>query len=515
MDFKLYKISKRDVCVFLITIVIGLLAHGFIFFNKISFLDDLSSLYGFSAKILFSMGRFTIAFLKIINDKLFNPFSTPIINGTGSMILIAFSNILIAKIFDIKRITNLLFLSSIIILSTGYICLQAYSYTAAYYSFAIFLSILSTYLFLYYRFRNKIYKIFIIALIQMLVISIYQSYFLFGILIFIIYQVCDLLNDKFELKITFEYFCSVLLSLLLYIFVNKLVIFSFSFLNQAMPTIDSAIAISNYQGISQFLNLKFCSELSFNALFSKLFIPDTILFGNNYYIYILIYLLILILYVYLLVKGYLSIKSFVLVIIYTFLLVAISNALYILNGVGTSLYSLPMFPKCLLFLYPVILLEKYSLRINLPICVLLFYYLTYNTVLANNIYLNKYLTLENEKRWCNTLVTRIQSTPGYLDEYDIYIYGEKIGSNIMKYDNHYVDNRMFFKSLHPYDTSSINQYNFESFLEYYSGFNAWLFHKNDKSFDTDFVENMPSYPDDGSIKVHDNKIIIKFSNFIN
>ena len=85
----------------------------------------------------------------------------------------------------------------------------------------------------------------------------------------------------------------------------------------------------------------------------------------------------------------------------------------------------------------------------------------------------------------------------------------------MKYDNHYVDNRRFFKSLPPYDTSSINQYNFESFLEYYSGFKAWTFHINDKSFDTGFVENMPSYPDDGSIKVHDNKIIIKFSNFIN
>ncbi|MBR4314993.1 MAG: glucosyltransferase domain-containing protein [Lachnospiraceae bacterium] len=503
MDFKLYKINKRDVYIFLFTIVIGLFAHGFIVFNKISFLDDLSSLYGFSAKHLFSLGRFTIALLKIINDKLFNSFSSPIINGIISLIFIAFSNILIARIFDIKKNTNLILLSSVMILSTGYICLQAYSYTAVYYSFAIFLSILSTYLFLNYRFKNKIHKIFIIALLQMLVISIYQSYFLFGILIFIIYQICDLLNDKFELKITFEYFRSVLLSLLLYFSVNKLVIFSFSFLNQAIPTIDSAIAISNYQGISQFLNLKFWSVLSFNALFLKLFIPDTILFGNNYYIYILIYLL---------AKGYLSIKSFVLVVIYTFLLVAISNALYILNGVGTSLYALPMFPKCLLFLYPVILLEKYSLKINLPICVLLFYYLTYNTVLANNIYLNKYLTLENEKRWCNTLVTRIQSTPGYSDEYDIYIYGEKIGPNIIKHDNHYVDNRRFFKSISPYDTSSINQYNFESFLEYYSGFKAWTFHINDKSFNTDIVIDMPCYPNDGSIRVIDKRIIVKFSN---
>jgi hypothetical protein len=400
-------------------------------------------------------------------------------------------------------------------LSTGYICLQAYLFTAIYYTFAILTSTLSTYLFLKYSFKNKILKIVFIALLQMVVISIYQSYFLFGILIFIIYQICDLLNDKFELKITFEYFCSVLLSLLLYFFVNKLVIFSLSFLNQAIPTIDSAIAISNYQGISQFLNLKFRSVLSFNTLFSKLFIPDTILFGNNYYIYILIYLLILVLYVYLLVKGYLRIKSFVLVVIYTFLLVAISNALYILNGVGTSLYALPMFPKCLLFLYPVVLIEKFRFKINIPIYALLLYYLTYNIILANNIYINKYFNLENEKRWCNTLVTRIQSTPGYSDEYDIYIYGEKIGPNIIKHDNHYVDNRRFFKSLSPYDSSSINQYNFESFLEYYSGFNAWSFHKNDKSFDADFVKNMPSYPDDGSIKVHDNKIIIKFSNFIN
>ena len=56
---------------------------------------------------------------------------------------------------------------------------------------------------------------------------------------------------------------------------------------------------------------------------------------------------------------------------------------------------------------------------------------------------------------------------------------------------------------------------FESFLEYYCGFKAWSFHKNDSSFDTGFIENMPSYPRDGSIKVLDNKIIIKFSDFAN
>ena len=515
MESILSKIKKRDIYVFVFTLIIGLFAHSFMIFNKISFFDDLSSIYGFSAKHLFSLGRFSIAFLKIISDKLFGSFSSPIINGIISIFFICLSNIVIARLFDIKKIISIALLSSIIILSTGYICLQAYLFTAVYYTLAIFLSLLSTYLFIKQDSNSVVKNIFFTAIIQMIVISIYQSYFLFGVILFIIYQICDLLNNKFDYKRNIEFFSSIVLSFALYYFINKLVIFLLNFLNESITNVDSAISISNYQGINLFLNNSLLSGLSFNGLVSKLFSADSILFEKNYYIYVIIYISILILYVFIFAKERLSYKTLFLVILYTILLILVSNSLYVLDGLGTVLYALPMFPKCMLFLLPLVLLEKYNYNINIIIYILLFYYLTYNIVLANNIYLNRYFTLENEKRWCNTLVTRIQSTTGYSDEYDIFIYGERIGANIAKHDNHYVNNLRFIKTIFPYNNDSINQYNFASFLEYYSGFRAWGFHLNDKSFDTNFINSMPCYPDDGSIKVVDNKIIIKFSNFDN
>lgn len=508
-----FKIKNEDKNVILFTLIIGLLAHSFMVFNKISFFDDLSSIYGFSAKHLFSLGRFTIAFLKIINDKLFNPFSSPIINGIVSLLLISLSNVLIARIFNIKNTIDLILLSCIIILSTGYICLQAYLFTAVYYTFAIFLSILSTYIFLKHSRINVFNKIILVAFLQMFVISIYQSYFLFGIILFIIYQIYDLLNNRFGFRKSVEYFSSIFIALVLYYSINKFLIFILNLISKSFLKIDTSISISNYQGLNKFLNFSALPSFSFGGFITKLFAADSILYENNYFIFIILYILVFILYIYIFINSHFDSKSIILIIFYTVLLIIVSNSLYILDDLGTNLYALPMFPKCLLFLLPLVILEHSSYRISFVIYVLLFYYLLYNIILSNNIYLNRYFALENEKRWCTTLVSRIQSTHGYTDDYDIYVYGDKIGASIIKHDNHYANSVRFIKTFFPYNTDSINTYNFESFLEYYSGFKAWSFHKNDKSFDTSFIVNMPCYPDDGSIQVVDNKIIIKFSDF--
>lgn len=513
MNNIILKFKKRDIFVLVFTFAIGFFAHSFMIFNKISFFDDLSSIYGFSAKHLFSLGRFSIGILKIVNDILFGSYSSPIINGIVSILFIAFSNILITRMFEINNKVSLILLSSVIILSTGYICLQAYLFTAIYYTFAIFLSTLSSYLFTKYSFNKYICKILIVASLQVIVISIYQSYFLFGIMLFIIYQIKNLLDENYNFKESIDYFITTILSLLIYFLISKSLIICINTFYNSVINVDLELSLSNYQGINSFISGNIFSNLSFANIINKLFTADCIFFENNYYIFVTLYILIAIVYICIFVDKNLSQKNLILIFAYTIVLLFVSNSFYMLEGVGTALYALPLFPKCLLFLLPVILLENVNLKINILIKAILFYYLIYNIVISNSIYLNRYFTLENEKRWCTTLISRIQSTPGYKDEYDIYIYGEQVGSNIIKYDKHYANNIRFLKTINPYNIDSINQYNFESFLEYYSGFKAWTFHKNDKSFDTSFILNMPCYPDDGSIRVIDDRIIVKFSDF--
>lgn len=104
-----------------------------------------------------------------------------------------------------------------------------------------------------------------------------------------------------------------------------------------------------------------------------------------------------------------------------------------------------------------------------------------------------------------TLVTRIESVDGFNTEYPIAIVNET-----EKKGWWYVDNDEFPIAINPYDVQAINsRYSWKHYLREWCGFNASFVEPGMLSENPE-VLNMPMYPNDGSIKIIDEIIVIKF-----
>ena len=506
------KNEKRYLLSFVSTFIIGFLAHSFIYYNKISFHDDLSSIEGFSANILFTSGRYFQGILKIINDHLFGTYSNSFLNGIVSLLIIAIINILIVKILNIKKNISIIFTSSIITVSTGLLCLYAYMFTAVLYAVAILISVISTYVFIYYNSKYEITKILLVSILMFLSITIYQSYFLFGTIIYLYYLLINILENKFDIKECIFYIVSVLIALILLKIANSAFFNVYNFLNAKFNLMYNDLALSSYQGIGDMTISNTLSIKNILNVIKQIFISDEIIFSKNIYIYYIF--LILALFMILCVCAS---KKLSLIIKLCFILITISiflatNSLYLLSN-KTYIYALPLFPKCLIFLLPIIFIEYFNINkyLYLSVVVIFMYFIMFNVSLSNSTYLNRFLRQINEISWCETLATRIQSVEGYNDDYDIYCYGEKIGWDLYKNDKKFVDDNQIFDSVGIWNVSSINQYNFSRFMERFTGFKALSFKYNVFNDNADLVKEMPCYPDDGSIKVVGDSVYIKFS----
>lgn len=199
----------------------------------------------------------------------------------------------------------------------------------------------------------------------------------------------------------------------------------------------------------------------------------------------------------------------------TALIYLCSNSLYILSD-KTHLYTLPLFPKCMIFLFPAIIYECFDLKKIFKYIILIFftYFIMYNVVLSNSTYLNRFMRQSAEISWCERLATRIENTVGYNDDYDVYCYGKTKGWDIFKNDNKFNESDLIIKSISPWNYSSINQYNFSRYMEYFTGFKSLSFKYNQFHGNENIIDGMHCYPDDDSIRVVDNKIYIKFSELL-
>ncbi len=120
----------------------GMLAHGFMLFNKFSFHDDPTMLFGSGFLGFLNLGRWMTDFLEIINQFLFlYDYSLPVINGISFFLCEAAILWIISEIFEIKNKGILIGLSGLIVALPTVTCLFGYIHFAGLYGFGLLLSI--------------------------------------------------------------------------------------------------------------------------------------------------------------------------------------------------------------------------------------------------------------------------------------------------------------------------------------------------------------------------------------
>jgi hypothetical protein len=110
--------------------------------------------------------------------------------------------------------------------------------------------------------------------------------------------------------------------------------------------------------------------------------------------------------------------------------------------------------------------------------------------------------------WNTTLVTRIESAEGFRDELPVaFVHREK-----MEDRNLYILEELEFLKLAPYDAdlqAYLNDWAWEAFLARWCGFSPKTV-KPETVEDWPEVQAMPRYPDDGSVRVIRDVVVVNF-----
>lgn len=494
---------------FIATIVLGIIAHGFMLANKLPNHDDLQSI--FSNGVTFELGRWGLEILKYV----FPNISIPWLNGFILIILISISACFIAKILNIKSKVKQCLIGAVMVTYSSITCTMAYMFTASSYGVAILLSVLCVYFALK---TDKKTNLILSVICLIISLSIYQAYLSITATLFIILLIKDCLDKEEKTKTIIlrglKFLAILIVSLLLYLL-------SVIFVNYFTGN-----SLSEYQGANEIGSFSFDDVLG-GIFMAYLTIPRLILrdfYGLSAGIllkvgYLISFIIICILSILCLIKILKNSKSkAVLFIILGLLLPLTMNSLYLVSD-KIEMHSLMCYANFFILVLPLVLIELIDniSKINfvkwfnrIIICVLIimtFKYITY----ANECYFELKLSYENAYSFYTTLVTRIESTHGFNENTKVAIIGYYNGGELNNNSIAFSDLDDFTGILSNYEI--INAYSKENFIKNYIGvdFNYATSKEINELIANDEYKNMSIYPYDNSIKLIDNIIVVKFS----
>lgn len=518
-----------DRSIFLFLFCSFFIVHGEMIFNKISWWDDIAGVLGSGPDFNGPLphGRW---FAFLLGKYLFGIFldygSLPVINGIIVSVCIAFFSLIIFSLFNIYNKIHKILLGMIFL---SFPCVAGnlgYMGGAGINFIGILLCLIAAVFACESIFKgskiNNI-KYCLGAFLFGCSLGEYQCYFSLYLTVCFLYFV----NYVVQHNISFKMF---------YVFIGKLG------LNVFMGTLMYLVFLKIFLWFADVKLLSYANTdtygiVSFEGYLERLkvayiifFYPSLHSFSNMFPFtwsgwYVILLLLITMLGGCLLISNYSQGKKRTNFQLYLLILMTplVFNFNIFLYGWG-PLHSLHVYQQSLLFLLPIIFYQALAKGYKRCICirfaqfniVAIFHKLIVSFMIAftflyigydNYCYMLSELRLSQAISYYNTLVSRITSAQGYKAEYPVAFINEtQKKSNIGEIMGGYP-----YPATNPYCNQFINSYKESSraFMKYWCGYepkfvDAKLYEQNK------IVQSMPSYPDDGSIKIMNQVIIIKF-----
>ncbi|WP_026510169.1 glucosyltransferase domain-containing protein [Butyrivibrio sp. LC3010] len=490
------------------------LSHGMIIFNKYSFHDDIGY-YQFNVGGTYTLGRWALGFCGELEKRIFgggHNFSLPVINVFWSVFFIGLSCVIIFIIFNFKSKIEEFLITGIAISIPMITGLFGYMFTASYYMLGAFLTCLGC---CFWIIKGKrIYKICAIVLMSFS-IGIYQANLAFEIAFLITYALFTTINKDLSVKeylnLLFKVISGVLFSLVLYFVINSLVLKV------------KGLSMSSYAGLNTVGSISILTYLRRILIAYKSFFVVEIdktycMFPFNlhklYYVSVVIgigLMLLIILDKYKKNKIW-ALEIFILMIMFP----AAVNSIFIMVPIE-SIHQLTMYSY--IFLFVLFVCELNYIRTNIHMIyvkcisgcaffILMLFGLTYARY-SNVCYSRICFSMEEANSYFNTLVTRIQSVEGYNETIPIVYLNEYSKKSISFYDNSEFSNVI----TDPYIDSNglINNYLWKDYMKKWIGFAQEYVPESqiDKNEYRD-IRSMSHYPNDGSIKMIDGYLFVKF-----
>ncbi len=508
------QIEKKYIVTFISTILIGLFAHAFIMLNVLHNHDTINSTPdGVGAGL--SSGRWVFQLIQDFSNKYGWHYNIPVVNCFSALIILSLSACIIISIYHINDLIYCILTGGIFVTFPSVSSMMFFSYRVHYYAIAIFLVVFAIYL-------VKKGQMVIPAILMAISCGIYQAYFPLAITMILLLFLHEMITSHYSftnnLARGIKYIIILILGLILYYIILQ---FLLSIYN---------VKLTDYQGINQMgINLSEIPDILKNVYTTFFHLPFIEYWDINQSALtkaciLIFYIISAALIVFSIPKKQGGVK---LEIIVTLAMLPIAvNSIIIMCAHGKFIYTLMVYSLVFLYLLPIILIETFNdnnskssrlkkVFINILNTVIsLFLSLVIMNYIwnANGNYLSLYYTNQQTIHYFQTLVTRIQSTEGYTDELPVLYVGETIED--ASFDSSLYENAPFLYGGNITSTYLINSYSRLCWIKCYLGYNPPQLtdQKEINSFSNNAaVMAMPCYPDDGSIKIIDGVIVVKFS----
>lgn len=540
---RLKKADRRYWCVMLVTLAGGIVIHGEILFNKFSFHDDMVSIFAFGSTI--SSGRWMLKVLWEFSKFFFrgSTYGLSTFNGVLTLLLAGITVCLIVRLLDIRRLFSCVLLSLMFITFPVFAGMMGYMYCAPPYMAAALMAAAGAVCIsdaVYVCWSNVRRRLALsaagIALICCAT-GVYQSYFPFAVSLLYLLVLTKAFQNRGSAKEFWKKAVYLLGSLCLSVGLYFIVLKIFQAATGIGLTDRADINTLGITSISGYIERmeKAVQEFLWPSYGS---ISSMYPMGMHalYHIVLAVAMIATLYYIFRILRAGRNVSSsgentfsevkpghwLVRILILLALMPLAMNSIYLMIP-EKSLRSLEMYSVVIVFAYFAWLYEKLSGEnrgvrsaqlIALAGIVTLVLTVVQNSRYCNLCYLKAEFIQEQGESFFNRLITRIEETEGYSDDLPVAMLDE--GTS-------YFSDQSFtpIGSLEEFagvttdlfDTSMPQNYSYHEFMKYWLGYNPnWCYDEEtlEELKQNPEVEAMPEYPKDGSIRIIDGIIVVKF-----
>lgn len=498
------------------TVVIGLMTHLYQFTNKLYNYDELANMPGGYGTGVES-GRW---FLTLLGDKLaveFGNYSIPLLNGMISVLFLAFSAALVVDMFQVKSRFFSAAIGGLMVAFPAVVCSFYFMYTVVFYYLAVFMSVLAAYLVVRFP-KNIPLHLLAVALIACAV-GTYQAYFsnTACLLLMAVIIVCAEAGGERDWKSIFllaiRYLAVLVAGMVLYFVLNKFFVAHWG------------VVLNGYQGIDTMGQITLAQLLDAVKTSYKEFVG--LCYKNVSYLnptgYVKkCFVLIMLIYAVGAAAKIFGEKNCVIkkvVLALGFLLVPLGSFLVYIMVPNGWVYTIMVYSVVFVPVFAFVWADRFTVAFDkkgwlrkgmqwaaaLAAVVMLVVYVWY----GNGCYLSLEYTKYHDMAYYETMVTQIKSADGYTDDLPVALIGDTITDN-----THTVGSMMGVTfGMDGKIESNINAYSRTFIITKLLGFAPRFcgYEEIRMLMEKQEVRDMPCYPDEGSIRVVDDIVVVKMT----
>ena len=507
----LKKIKIQYKITFLSTIIFGFLSQGMGIFNKYSYSDDIGS--GFSCLgATITSGRWMLEVLSKIELFIFGDghYSLPVFNGIVALFYIGLTSCLLISLFKCQNIILCFCLGGIMVAFPTITGIFGYIFAAPSYMFGMLMGVTGLYLICK---ETKKINIIIGILLMSCSVGVYQAFIPLFLGLFVIYLIMFCVNNSTDTKLIIREIVKIIIAILsficIYFVVNKFALYI------------SKSELTSYLGINTMGDESLLEYFS-RAIYAygRFFILNNssdyyMYYGNIRIVYYFILIVSLLLFVLLFIKIWKinKLNSFILLCLFACVPLA-SNFIFVMVE-SNNVHALMVYGQIIPYILAIVLFDNDQVENNFikivsitGIIALLLINIMYCRF-DNQCYLYAEFSQQEAISYFTILITRIKSCDNYDDELPVsfvFIDGSHIEDKSM-YDFEHLNHI----KVNPYDDMYhyVNNYEWKTFMKRWCGYSPEIVDGSDLMTNQEVLE-MSCYPDAGSIKVVDNRIVVRF-----